>query len=530
MNMRDFQSPGRSTVHALNGMAATSHPLATLAAVEVLRAGGTAADAAVTAAALLGVVEPQATGIGGDAFALYSPGGGDNVIAYNGSGAAPLQAGADWYLQRGIKAIPLTGAHSVTVPGAVDLWATLLERHGRKGIDAALQPAIRAAEDGYVVAPRVAWDWARNRDKLRKGVNAASYLLIDGEAPAAGTVIRQPALAGTLRAIAAKGRDGFYLGEIAEDIVATLRDAGGLHTAEDLQRHRTEIAAAISTHYRHHQVWQCPPNSPGVTMLIMLNVLGGFDLPRYAPLSVERLHLQAEAARHAYLARERHVADPRFSAVDFKTLLSAQFASAIREKIRLDRASELPPADAPMHPSTVYLCVVDRDRNVCSFVNSLAHGFGSAVVAAKSGVLLQNRAAGFRIEPRHPNCIAAGKRPLHTLIAALVTKDGRAVMPFGVMGGQFQPTGQVHVLTNILDYGMDVQSALDLPRGFHYDGVYRLETGVPAATMSGLERLGHVVARSELPLGGGQAIRIDWDSGALIGGSDPRKDGCALGY
>ena len=528
--MRDFQSPGRSTLHALNGMAATSHPLATLGAVDMLRAGGTAADAAVAAAALLAVVEPHATGIGGDAFALYSPGGGDEILAYNGSGAAPLLASADWYLERGFKAIPLTGPHSVTVPGAVDLWAMLLERHGRKGIDAALQPAIRAAEEGYVVAPRVAWDWARNREKLRKGVNAAKYFLFDGAAPAVGTVVRQPALARTLRTIAAKGRDAFYFGEIAEDIVATLRGAGGLHTAEDLQRHRTEIVAAVSTHYRDYQVWQCPPNSPGVTMLMMLNVLGGFNLSRYAPLSVERLHLQAEASRHAYLAREQHVGDPRFAAVDVETLLSAEFASTTRNKIRLDRLSELPPAAAPMHPSTVYLCVVDRDRNVCSFVNSLAHAFGSAVATAKSGILLQNRGAGFRIEAGHPNCIAPGKRPLHTLIAALITKDGRVVMPFGVMGGQFQSIGQVHVLTNILDYGMDVQSAIDLPRGFHHEGVYRLESGVPTATMAGLERLGHAVVRSEEPLGGGQAIRIDWEKGALIGGSDPRKDGCALGY
>ena len=511
-------------------MAATSHPLATLAAVEVLRGGGTAADAAVTAAALLGVVEPHATGIGGDAFAVYSPGGGDNVIAYNGSGAAPLQASADWYLQRGIKAIPLTGAHSVTIPGAVDLWATLLERHGRRGLDAALQPAVRAAEDGYVVAPRTAWDWARNREKLRNGVNAARYFLVDGEAPAVGTVIRQPALANALRSIAAKGRDGFYVGEIAEDIVTTLREAGGLHALEDLGRHKTEIAAPVSTQYRGHQVWQCPPNSPDVTMLIMLNVLGGYDLSRTTPLGVERMHLQAEAARHAYLARERCVGDPRFAAIDVDRLLSAPFAAAIREKIRLERAAELPPADAPMHPSTVYLCVVDRDRNVCSFVNSLAHGFGAAVVAAKSGILLQNRGAGFRIEPGHPNCIAPGKRPLHTLIAALVTKNGRAVMPFGVMGGQFQPTGQVHALSNMLDYGMDVQRALDLPRGFHYDGVYRLESGVPEATLLGLARLGHTVVRADAPLGGGQAIWIDWDKGTLTGGSDPRKDGCAMGY
>jgi len=247
-------------------------------------------------------------------------------------------------------------------------------------------------------------------------------------------------------------------------------------------------------------------------------------------MSVERLHLQAEASRHSYLAREKHIGDPRFAAVDVKTLLSAKFASAIRDQIRLDRMSDLPPAAAPMHPSTVYLCVVDRDRNVCSFVNSLAHAFGSAVVAAKSGILLQNRGAGFRIESDHPNCIEPAKRPRHTLMAALVTKDGRAVMPFGVMGGQFQPIGQVHVLTNIVDYGMDVQSALDLPRGFHYEGAYRLESDVPVATMTGLERLGHAVVRSEEPLGGGQAIRIDWEKGVLTGGSDPRKDGCALGY
>jgi gamma-glutamyltranspeptidase/glutathione hydrolase len=528
--MRDFQSPGRSTIHALNGMAATSHPLATLAAIDMLRAGGTAADAAVAAAALLGVVEPQATGIGGDAFALYNIGGGDQIIAYNGSGAAPKQASADWYVERGITAIPLTGPHSVTLPGAVDLWATLLQRHGRKGMDVVLQPAIRAAEHGYAVAPRVAWDWSRNREKLRNGVNSEKYFLFAGEAPGIGKVVCQPALASTLRVIASQGRDGFYTGKIAEDIVGTLQAAGGLHTLDDFQNYRTEITEAVSTSYRDHQVWQCPPNAPGVTMLIILNVLGGVQLSKYAPLGVERFHLQAEASRHAILVRERHVGDPRFAAVDVDMLLSPDLASEIRKQIRIDGVSALPPAASPMHPSTVYLCVVDRDRNVCSFVNSLAYAFGSAVVAAKSGILLQNRGAGFRIETGSPNCIAPGKRPLHTLLAALVSKNGRTVMPFGVMGGQFQPIGQVHVLANILDYGMDIQSAIDFPRGFHYDDIYWLESGVPATVASGLQRIGHVVARSEEPLGGAQAIWIDWDSGVLTGGSDPRKDGCALGY
>jgi len=528
--MRDFQSPGRSTVHAVNGMAATSHPMATLAAIDMLRAGGTAADGAVAAAALLGVIEPQSTGIGGDAFALYSAYGGDQIVAYNGSGSAPMKASADWYLERGIKAIPLTGPHSVTVPGAVDMWARLLEQYGRKGIDTVLQPAIRAAEEGYVVAPRVAWDWERNREKLRNGVNADTYLLFGGDAPTIGTVMRQPALAETLRIIAAKGPRGFYSDAIAEDIAETLKVAGGLHTLDDFQNHRTEITPAIGTSYRNHEICQCPPNGTGVTMLMMLNVLGGFDLSRYPPLSVERFHLEAEASRHAFIARERYVGDPRFAAVDLATLLSANFASEIRDQIHLNRVCALPPSASPMHPSTIYLCVVDRDRNVCSFVNSIAYSFGSAVVAARSGVLLQNRGAGFRIEPGHPNCIAPGKRPLHTLLAALATKNGRVVMPFGVMGGQFQAVGQVHVLTNILDYGMDIQTALDLPRGFHYEGVYRIESGVSATVMAGLEQLGHFVARSEEPLGGGQAIWIDWDSGALTGGSDPRKDGCALGY
>ena len=528
--MRDFQSPGRSTVHALNGMAATSHPLASLAAIEALRAGGTAADAAVAAVALLGVIEPQSTGIGGDGFALYAPGGTDRVIAYNGSGKAPMRASADWYLDRAIPAIPLTGPHSVTVPGAIDLWATLLAAHGRRGLDAALQPAIRAAAEGFPVAPRTAWDWARNVDKLRNGVNAKDYFLPDNDAPRVGDIIRQPQLAETLRLIAARGRDGFYRGPVAEDIVETLRAAGGLHELDDFADNATEVVTPISTRYREHDIWQCPPNGPGLTMLMMLNVLSGFDLSAFAPLSVERLHLEAEAARHAFLARETHLGDPRFVDIDVAELLSPACAEAIRGKIELDRVSTLPLVRAPMHPSTVYLCVVDRDRNVCSLVNSVAYAFGSAMVSAKTGVLLQNRGAGFRIEPGHPNCIAPGKRPLHTLLAGLATRGGRVEMPFGVMGGQFQAVGQVHVLTNVVDYGMDIQQALDLPRGFHYDGVYQLEAGISDDVMSGLQRLGHEVARPHEPHGGGQAIWIDWERGVLIGGSDPRKDGCALGY
>jgi gamma-glutamyltranspeptidase/glutathione hydrolase len=528
--MRNFHLPGRSTVHAENAMVATSHPLAALTAIEVLRAGGAAADAAVAAGAMLAVIEPQSTGIGGDGFALVQPRGEGRIVAYNGSGRAPMAAMPEWYLERDIRALPLTSAHAVTVPGVVDAWATLLRDHGRFGLDILLQPAIKAAEEGYVVAPRVAFDWNSQFDKLKKGVNTERYLLPHGKAPIAGDVIHQPELGRTLRAIAKDGRDAFYSGAIAQDMVETLRGIGGLHALEDFAAHATETTAPVGTIYKGHDVWQCPPNGPGITMLLMLNILARFDLTKFPALSVERFHLEAEAARIAYMMRERHIGDPAKVDIDVIGILTKEFAAEHGGKIRMDRLLDLPVVSPPMNPSTVYVAVVDGDRNVCSFINSIAHPFGAAIVSDKTGILLQNRGAGFRVQPGHPNCIAPGKRPLHTIIPALVTREGRARMPFGVMGGQYQPVGQVHVLTNMLDFGCDVQEAIDMPRGLHYEGVYQLEDGVPSDIVEGLSRLGHKTERVVRPLGGAQAIWIDWDKGTLTGGSDPRKDGCALGY
>jgi gamma-glutamyltranspeptidase/glutathione hydrolase len=528
--MRNFHFSGRSTVHSLNGMVAASHPLAALTALDVLRAGGSAADAAVAVSALLGVIEPAMTGIGGDCFALYMPKGEGAIVSYNGSGRAPRDAHAEWYLERGITTMPQIGAHAVTVPGVVDGWAKLLDDHGRLGLDVVLQPAIAAAENGYVVAPRVAHDWAFHAEKLRKGVNTARYLLPRGEVPGVGEVIRQPELAATLRKIARHGRDAFYTGEVAEDIVTTLRNAGGLHSIDDFAAHATEVTAPISTSYRNYEVHQCPPNGPGLAMLVMLDILKGFDLTQYEPLGAERFHIEAEAWRAAHAMREQCVCDPQFSPVDLTHILSPRFAEACRRGIALDRVRDRPPMLAPVGSDTIYVTVVDRERNVCSFISSVATPFGSAVVSDKTGVLLQSRAMGFRIAPSHPNCIAPGKRPLHTIIPCIVTRNGRAVMSYGVMGGQYQPTGQSRVLTNIVDYGMDVQEALDQPRGLYLDGVFQLEDSVPEAVARGLERIGHTVSRVPNPLGGGQAIWIDHDRGTLTGGSDPRKDGCALGY
>ncbi|MBA7466833.1 Glutathione hydrolase-like YwrD proenzyme [subsurface metagenome] len=528
--MRSFHYAGRSTVHAQNAMVATSHPLAALTAIDVLRAGGTAADAAVAACALLGVIEPQSTGIGGDCFALLQKKGENKITAYNGSGRAPMAAKAEWYLERKINSVPLTSAHAVSIPGAVDAWDTILRDHGKFGLDRLLQPAIDAAEQGYVVAPRIAFDWKNQFDKLKNGTNTERYLLPGGKPAVAGDVIRQPELGKTLRAIAKKGRDAFYTGEIAQDMVDTLRGIGGLHTLEDFAAHTTETTVPIGTDYKGYDAWQCPPNGPGITMLVMLNILSRFDLKKYAPVSVERFHIEAEAARIAYMMREQYIGDPQQADVNVARILAKNFAEEHVGKIRMDSVLELPNVAPPMNPSTIYCTVVDKDRNVCSFINSIAHSFGSAIVSDKTGVLLQNRAGGFRIQPGHPNCIAPGKRPLHTIIPGLLTRNGRAIMPFGVMGGQYQPVGQCHVLTNILDYGCDVQEAIDMPRGLHYEGVYQLEDSVPAEVVAGLQKLGHKTTSIVGPLGGGQAIWIDWDKGTLTGGSDPRKDGCALGY
>src|SRR6516225_1563614 len=404
-SMRSFHFPGRSTVHAQNAMVATSHPLAALAAIEVLREGGTAADAAVAGSLLLGVIEPQSTGIGGDCFALIQPRGEGKITAFNGSGRAPKAASAEWYLERKITSVPLTSAHAVSIPGAVDAFATVLRDHGKFGFDRLLQPAIKAAEEGYVVAPRVAFDWKNQFEKLKNGTNTERYLLPHGKPAVAGDVIRQPELGKTLRAIAKDGRDAFYKGSIAEDMVETLRGIGGLHTLEDFAAHSTEVTSPIGTSYKDYDVWQCPPNGPGITMLVMLNILSRFDLTKFAPVSVERFHLEAEAARIAYMIREQHVADPAHMKIDVETILAREFADEYIGKIRMDGLLELPNVAPPMNPSTIYITVVDKDRNVCSFINSIAQSFGSAIVSNKTGVLLQNRAGGFRIQPGHPNCI-----------------------------------------------------------------------------------------------------------------------------
>jgi gamma-glutamyltranspeptidase/glutathione hydrolase len=528
--MRDFQLPGRSPLRVGEAAAATSHPLATLTAVETMRAGGNAIDAAVAAAAVLAVVEPQSTGIGGDCFVIYAPKGGSRLVAFNGSGRAPKAANLDWYVEHGFDSIPLVGPHAVTVPGAIDAWTRIVADHGSRELGQLLQPAIRYAEDGYIVLDRVAYDLAANAEKLAGDPHAARILLPWGRAPRPGERHRQPQLAATLRRIAKHGREGFYAGPVAEDMVARLKDLGGLHQLEDFAEAEGEYVEPVRTTYRGVEVCQIPPNNQGLTALLMLNILAGFDVSDLDPAGALRLHLEIEAGRLAYRDRDALIADPAKVPVPVEELLSAPYAERLRAEIDPERRiATLPPA-LLRRSDTIYLSVVDRERNAVSFINSIYYSFGSGVLAPESGVVLQNRGASFRIDAAHPNRIAPSKRPMHTIMPGMALKNGRALMPFGVMGGDFQPFGHVHFLTNLLDFAMDPQAALDAPRVFPSGDMVEAERGLSRRAIAGLQDRGHQLMVAEEPLGGGQAILIDWEAGTLTAGSDPRKDGCALGF
>lgn len=529
--MRDFQLPGRSPVYGLRGAAATSQPLATGVALDVLKSGGNAIDAAIAAVATLGVVEPQSTGIGGDCFVLYAPEGRVPPIAINGSGRAPQAATVDWFKENGIDTIEYHSPHAVTVPGAVATWARLAADHGTKPLGELLQPAIRYAEEGFVVAPRIAADWGRNVEKLSACENSKRIFLPGGKAPVTGDVHRQPELAETLAKIAEGGRDAFYTGAVAEDIVGYLRSLGGVMTTDDFAAFEPQYVDPISTNYKGHDVYECPPNGQGIVALIILNILAGYDLAGLDPVGAERFHLEAEATRLAYRDRAGLVADPDQVDVPVEHLLSTEYAEQLRGLIDRDRAMEsMPPAGFADHRDTVYLTVVDDKGNAVSFINSTFHNFGSGLCSPKTGVMLQNRGASFCIDPDHPNRIEPGKRPMHTIIPGMVGQGGQALMPFGVMGGHYQACGHAHVLTNMFDYGMDVQEALDCPRAFHFENEFELETSISQDVAAQLEAKGHKVRRAEVPIGGGQMISIDPQTGALAAASEPRKDGLALAW
>ena len=532
--MRDFHQSGRSPVYGVNGMAATSMPIASLTAIEVLRGGGNAVDAAVAACAVLAVVEPQSTGLGGDCFCLYAPAGSGKVVAVNGSGRSAAAASLDAIEAKGAVPPDNVSPHTVTIPGAVSGWQLLLDAYGTKGFDELLVPAIRCAEQGFPMHQRVAWDWSMQEEKLSRAGNR--LFLPGGRAPREGDLFVQTALARTLRAIAKRGAQGFYEGPVAADMAATLRARGGVQTEEDFANglKSAEFVEAISLHWRGLDVWQCPPNGPGLVALMILGQLEALGDAPDGPDGATRFHRHIEAARFAYRDRNAFLADPGRQETPASRLIAPDYLASLARLIDDEHAlRELPPpgkSALAASGDTVTLSVVDRDGNACSLINSIYQMFGSGILAESSGVLMQNRGLGFAFERGHPNSLKPNARPAHTIMPGMATLDGKPAISFGVMGEHYQPMGQTWVLTNAFEYGMDIQAAIDFPRVCPHLGEVEVERGISQAMRLKLAALGHKLTEVGRPLGGAQAIVIDRERGILIGGSDPRKDGAALGY
>jgi len=531
----------RSSVYARHGMVASSQPLASEAGVEILRTGGTAADAAVATAAALNVTEPGSTGLGGDCFALFYDNRSGDVTALNGSGRVPSRLSLDLLRQEGLAGrLPPFHPHTITVPGACAGWCDLIERHGTLPLETILTPAIRLAEDGFPVAPLTARSWEAGAARQLATAPGGDQLLIEGRAPRAGEVFRNPGLANTLRGIAKGGTEAFYRGDIAKRIVEAVQSAGGVMDLDDLEAHASTWDTPISATYRGVRVIECPPNGQGLVALLALNILARFELPK-RPLSPERLHLVIQCLRLAFADARWYVADPAVVPVPASGLLSETYAATRAALVDLRRADlgyrhGVPEAGT----DTVYFSVVDGEGNACSFINSNYMGFGTGIVPRGAGFSLQNRGYGFSLDPHHPNALAPRKRPYHTIIPALATRvgDGSLYASFGVMGGFMQPQGHVQVLLGLLDDGLDPQAALDRPRVCIEDGTaggsVAIEEGIPAQTVTRLERLGHkatvVRGPARAMFGRGQIITRDPVTGVLCGGSDPRADGCAMGF
>ncbi|MFH1907523.1 MAG: gamma-glutamyltransferase family protein [Chloroflexota bacterium] len=552
----------RSPVMGRGGMVATSQPLAVAAGLEILARGGNAADAAVATAAALNVTEPTSTGIGGDCFALFYDAKTRQITALNGSGRAPSALTLERLRKEGMTEIPPYHPYTITVPGACAGWCDLIERHGRLPMADILAPAIRLAEEGFPVAPITSYFWQRGAERQLKEAFNGLEMTIDGRGPKAGEIFRNPGLARTFKKVAEGGKPAFYEAEIGEAIAATIQKASGCMTIEDLAAHTSTWDTPISATYGGLRLWECPPNGQGLAALIALNILEGFDLPA-DPLSADRLHLAIEALRLAFADTRWYVSDPGFRNLQtskprnqeiseslYHALLSKGYAAERRKLIDPQKATLDQQRGTPVAASdTVYLTVVDKFGNACSFINSNYMGFGTGILPSGWGFTLQNRGHNFSLDPAHPNALAPGKRPYHTIIPALVTREQRVensqgqlisthqslFSAFGVMGGFMQPQGHLQIFLSLAE-GRDPQSALDLPRFCITDGTsgggVALEAGIPAETVADLTRRGHQVQEvtgwERVLFGRGQIILRDPESGVLTGGSDPRADGCAM--
>lgn len=534
----------RSEVIARNGMAATSQPLATQVAIDILKQGGSAVDAALAANAVLGLVEPMMDGIGGDLFAIVWDSKSGKLHGLNASGRSPASLTIDRFAAKGLKAVPATGPLSVSVPGCVDGWFELHAKFGKLPMKTLLKPAIEYAREGFPVSEQVAYDWDRHgREYAENDPVFRTTFTIEGKIPAKGEVFRNPGLANAYEKIAVGGRDAFYRGEIARSIAAFMKSRGGFLTVEDLAEHKSDWVDPVSTNYRGYDIWELPPNGQGISALQILNVLEGYDLKKFGFGTREHVHYFVEAKKLAYEDRAKFYADPAFNKIPVAELISKPYAARRRALISDSKAALRYDAGNPalQKGDTVYLTVADRDGNMISLIQSVASAFGSGLVPEGLGFVLQNRGSAFSLEDGHFNRYAPRKRPFHTIIPAFVTKDGQPFMSFGVMGGAFQPQGHAQIIMNIVDFGMNIQEAGDAPRIDHQGsssftatmtdgGTVSLESGHSYETARELIKIGHKLTTSVGMFGGYQAIMYDAKNKVYFGASESRKDGQAAGY
>ncbi len=533
---REWKSAAqRSVMMGRHGMAAASQPLAALAGYKILLKGGNAIDATIAMVSTLSVVEPFSVGLGGDAFALIYLAGQKQLIGMNASGRAPYRARIELFKERGLKEIPERGILSVTVPGALRGWAEMLEGYGTLKLSDVFEDAVHIAGEGFPVTEVIAGEWNEAEKVLLLSEGSSRTFLVNGKTPRPGQVFINRDLARTYQEISRNGVKAFYEGKICEAMVAASESNGGLLSHQDFKDHTTTWVEPISTDYRGYTVYELPPNGQGVTALEMLNVLEGYDIKDLGHNSPEYLHLLIEAKKAAFSDRDQFITDPEFEKIPLDRLLSREYARRIRDKISVERANA-PSAFSVRNQGseTVYLTAVDKDRNAVSLISSLFMAFGSGVVVDGTGIALQNRGKSFSLDSRHKNRLEPHKRPLHTIIPGMLFKDGEFLMSFGVMGADMQPQGHVQFLINLIDFGMNLQEAVDAPRARHLNDmeVY-LEDGIPEETASALSGKGHVIIGKFSPVnqvGGGQAIYLDRGENVLLGASDRRKDGCAIGY
>ena len=530
----------RSAVVAKNGAVATSQPLAAQVGLQILQNGGNAIDAAVATAAALNVLEPMSTGIGGDMFALIWMADSKQVTAINGSGHSAAGANPEDVISKGYSSIPNNGPDAglaVSVPGTVDGWQKCLDKHGTMTLKEVLKPAIDYAEKGYAVTDVIAYQWGESETKLKQRPSGAE-MLSKGRAPLHGEFVRLDTLGKSLRAISEDGPEAFYKGDIAKKIAAYVQSEGGWLTEEDLANHDSDWDEPISTSYKDVTVWECPPNGSGIAALMAMNIAEGFDIASMGPQSADRYHYLIESLKLGYADALQYVADPRVTDVPIEGLLSKSYANDRRKNISADQAiSDVFYGKPVPNADTVYLTVADKYGNACSFINSLYQGFGTGLIVPETGIALQNRGALFSLDPSHPNFLTGNKRPYQTIIPAMATKNDEMWLSFGVMGGFQQPQGHLQVISNMVDFGMDSQQALDALR-FSVDvgesGAVRVEEGIDPKVVSELSKKGHhvevVTGYQRIMFGGAQTISRDSETGVLVAGSEPRKDGAAVGY